>query len=53
MVVCPWPRSNTCLKHLVYFCLCHKLVETKEMEPLQRLIDRFMADDDEKRGGKK
>lgn len=36
---------NTCFKHLIYFIQCHELVEPKELEPVQRLIDKFTAED--------
>jgi hypothetical protein len=40
---------NTCFKHLMYFILCHDLVEAREMEPVQRLIDKFMKEDEERK----
>lgn len=39
---------NTCFKHFIYFVLEFKLVDAKEMTPLQELIDTMMGADKSK-----
>lgn len=34
---------NTCFKHFLYFTLHYKLVEERDMAPLQELIDSFLG----------
>jgi len=39
---------NTCFKHFMYFVLEFKLVDSKELTPLQELIDSMMGQDKQK-----
>ena len=39
---------NTCFKHLIYFINEFGLVESKELAPLQKLINRLMPEADMK-----
>ena len=39
------PHLNTSFKHFIYFVLKFNLVETKELAPLQEIIDRLISKD--------
>lgn len=34
---------NTCFKHFIFFVLEFKLIDKKELKPMQQLIDKFVA----------
>ena len=34
---------NTCFKHFIFFVLEFELIDSKELEPLQELIDNMLA----------
>lgn len=41
---------NSCFKHFMYFILEYELVRAEELQPLQPLIDKLLAEDDAKWG---
>jgi MOB kinase activator 1 len=41
---------NSCFKHFMYFVLEFELVREEELQPLQKLIDHFLQEDDAKWG---
>jgi MOB kinase activator 1 len=44
---------NTCFKHLLFFCIEYSLLNEREFEPIQEIVDNFMIDFvQEKRNGK-
>ena len=46
------PHLNTCFKHYMYFVYEFNLIPRKEeLQPLQELIDKLMADDLQRFGG--
>ena len=35
---------NTCFKHFMFFVNEHKLVDEAELEPMRKLIDKFLSE---------